>query len=257
MKSKNLKRNRSRHAVNKPKTKTNKGIKTSLNKSRKDKKQTRTVKKNSDRGKANQIAKKNIAKQLKHQEHQKQKKKTTNIPAPKEAREAIDMILGNSVAVDYLKKNVSKSSIDVLDFLTIPRTDEYIAEQLDIKINSIRRILNIMQGYGITNYYIAKNTNGWLSFAWYMNTSKIQSFFNYINSIDNREVVIKEDCNDYFVCKKCYETNNLIFTFESAFETEFKCTSCKSKFSRISKEEAANLIKNREVEANPVRSETN
>ncbi|EQD80504.1 Transcription factor TFIIE, alpha subunit, partial [mine drainage metagenome] len=77
------------------------------------------------------------------------------------------MLFSNDFAVNYLKKNVNKNALEVLALLQSPNTDEAISMQLDMKVNSVRRILNIMQGYGITNYYVAKNTNGWLSFAWY------------------------------------------------------------------------------------------
>ena len=98
-----------------------------------------------------------------------------------------------------------------------------------------------MQGYGITNYYISKNTNGWLSFAWYINTNKINSFFDYINSIKKEEITVTEDCNDYFVCDKCYDKDKLIFQFDAAFESNFKCSICGSKFKRINKEDAKKL----------------
>ncbi len=173
---------------------------------------------------------------------EKTKKNKSNIPSQKEAKEAINAIMGSDFAIDYLQKNVSKNAADVLGFLGTPKTDEYIAEQLAIKINSVRRILNIMQGYGITNYYIAKNTNGWLSFAWYINVNKIQSFFNYIRSINGNDVVIRDDCNDYFICGKCYKDDRLIFTFEAAFEAKFRCSICGSKFDMVGKDEAERLV---------------
>ncbi|EQD62496.1 Transcription factor TFIIE, alpha subunit [mine drainage metagenome] len=153
------------------------------------------------------------------------------------------MLFSNDFAVNYLKKNVNKNALEVLALLQSPNTDEAISMQLDMKVNSVRRILNIMQGYGITNYYVAKNTNGWLSFAWYVNTNKMGSFFDYIKSMKGDEYsAIKDDCNDYFVCKKCYADDNIIFTFDAAYEAGFKCGACGSKFDMISKDEAMALI---------------
>ncbi len=182
--------------------------------------------------------------QIKQKMVQKREEKANKyIPSPKETKEALNILFANDFAVDYLKKNVNKSALDVLSLLQSPNTDESIAMQLDMKVNSVRRILNIMQGYGITNYYVAKNTNGWLSFAWYINTSKISSFFDYIKSMRGDEYsVIKEDCNDYFVCKKCYKDDSIIFTFDAAYEAGFRCGSCGEKFDMISKEEAMELI---------------
>ena len=107
---------------------------------------------------------------------------------------------------------------------------------------AIRRILNILQGYGITNYYVAKNTNGWLSFAWFINIDKVEPFLEYVNRMGNGNSIIKDECNDYFVCRKCYDTDKLIFTFDSAYESGFKC-SCGGALERIGKAEAEKLMR--------------
>ncbi|MGC8537809.1 MAG: hypothetical protein ACP5MZ_02375 [Candidatus Micrarchaeia archaeon] len=193
--------------------------------------------------KVQQIKPKTVQKNAEKLVQKREERVNKYIPSPKETKEALNILFANDFAVDYLKKNVNKSALDVLSLLQSPNTDEAIAMQLGMKVNSVRRVLNIMQGYGITNYYVAKNTNGWLSFAWYINTSKISSFFDYIKSMKGDEYsVIKEDCNDYFVCKKCYKDDSIIFTFDAAYEAGFKCGSCGEKFDMISKEEAMELI---------------
>lgn len=182
-------------------------------------------------------------KQPKKQMTAKEKREKLYIPEPKRAREALNTIIGDGFAADYLKKNVSKNALDVLSAITAPKTAEQVSALLDIKINFVRSMLNIMQGYGITNYYVAKNDNGWLSFAWYINTTKLQSFFEYIRSIKGEEVVIKDDCNDYFVCSKCYGDTKLIFAFDAAYEAGFRCKACGGKFKMIDRSEAENLVK--------------
>ena len=190
-----------------------------------------------------QIKPKNVLRNAEKPVQKREGKVNNYIPSPKETKEALNVLFANDFAVDYLKKNVNKSALDVLSLLQSPNTDEAIAMQLDMKVNSVRRILNIMQGYGITNYYVAKNTNGWLSFAWYVNTGKISSFFDYIKSMKGDEYsVIKEDCNDYFVCNKCYKDDSIIFTFDAAYEAGFKCGSCGGKFDMINKNDAMELI---------------
>ncbi len=170
------------------------------------------------------------------------KLKNMNIGKPEEVKNAINMLLNNEQIIDYLKKNVSRVAPEVISMLSVPRTDEYIAVQLDLKINAIRRILNILQGYGITNYYVAKNTNGWLSFAWFINIDKVEPFLEYVNRMGNGNSIINDECNDYFVCRKCYDTDKLIFTFDSAYESGFRC-SCGGTLERIGKAEAEKLMR--------------
>jgi transcription factor E len=159
-----------------------------------------------------------------------------------EVKAAIDQLQSNDTATNYLKKNISKRALDVINALATPKTDEALAEELGLKINAVRRILNIMQGYGITNYYIAKNVNGWLSFAWYVNVDKIPPFFEQIESMESTRPAIREDCNDYFVCDKCYDQTKLVFTFESAFEDNFKCGVCGTGLRMLDKSQASELI---------------
>jgi len=194
---------------------------------------------------------KKIASRSEREQHQQTKqkikapeKKRTNVSIsnPDEVKASVDTLLLNTHAVEYLKKNVSKMAVDVITMLVTPKTDEYIAEELGMKINAIRRILNIMQGYGITNYYISKNTKGWLSFAWYINTSKLPPFLEYVDSMEREKSIVTDTCNDYFVCQGCYSNDRFVFTFDSAFENNFKCNNCGKNLNRMNREEAQLLI---------------
>jgi transcription factor E len=161
------------------------------------------------------------------------KKAVMGLPDSSESKSAIDILMQNAKGISYLKKNVSKNVVDVISLLTAPRTDEYITEKLGIKINAVRRMLNIMQNYGITNYYISKNKNGWLSFAWYMNTGKLPAFLEMVKGAESEKSMIEEDCNDYFVCNSCYKENKLIFTFDAAYEAGFACNACGKNLDRV------------------------
>lgn len=185
-----------------------------------------------------------IAAKLKNVEKNSEGRKRVNVsvPQPQEVKEALDTLFSNDQAVEYLKKNVSKMAVDVIGMLVTPKTDEYLAEQMGTKINAIRRILNIMQGYGITNYYISKNTKGWLSFAWYINISKLPPFLDYVAGMEHEKSIVNESCNDYFVCKSCYESDRFVFTFDSAYENAFKCNNCGKGLERMDRNEAQSLI---------------
>ncbi|MGC8687660.1 MAG: hypothetical protein ACP5RM_03100 [Candidatus Micrarchaeia archaeon] len=166
---------------------------------------------------------------------------TANVEMPENAKRAIETILANQKVIDYLNKNISKRSVEVISMLSTPKTDEVIAATLNMKVNAVRRILNIMQGYGITNYYISKNTNGWLSFAWFINANKLQNFFDYVESMTKDRTIINDNSNDYFICKKCFDSDKLIYTFDAAFESNFRCKVCNAKLDHIEKSEVEAL----------------
>jgi transcription factor E len=158
------------------------------------------------------------------------------------AMKYIEALVEDTRISDYLNKNVSRHASEVIDLLTTPRTDEEIAAALDLKINAVRRILNIMQGYGITNYNVSKNNEGWLSFAWYINTNKVPQFFDYVKNTTSEKATLKDDCNDYFICKSCYDDNKFIFTFDAAYESGFKCNICSKQLHRIDRGKASELL---------------
>lgn len=168
-------------------------------------------------------------------------KVNVSIPEQVDAKKAINNLLLSERAVEYLKRNVSKRAVDVINMLAAPETDEGLAEMLGMKINAVRRILNIMHGYGITNYYVSKNVNGWLSFSWYINANKVPVFLEYIGSMENEKLTADENCNDYFVCNGCYKNDKFIYTFDAAFEAGFKCN-CGSNLERIDKPQVETLL---------------
>jgi transcription factor E len=168
-------------------------------------------------------------------------KVNVSIPEQADAKKAIDNLLLSETAVEYLKRNVSKRAVDVINMLAAPETDEGLAEMLGMKINAIRRILNIMHGYGITNYYVSKNVNGWLSFSWYINANKVPVFLDYISSMEKEKLTADENCNDFFVCNGCYKNDKFIYTFDAAFEAGFKCN-CGNNLERIDKPQVEALL---------------
>lgn len=232
-----IKRNADRHV--------NKVLKSAVGGTGKIHSKNRTDKSKAYFGRRTQSAAKQQVKRIASATSTQRKRKakiSVNIPSVEDSRKVLNIISSNSVAVNYITKNISKRVMDVLNLLETPTSDEEIAQTLDMKINAVRRILNIAQEYGITNYYVTKNTNGWLSFAWYINANKLPYFLDYINSNNKVKSVINDECNDYFICKTCYEKDKVVFTFDAAFENGFKCNVCKSDFVRMDKEEAKKLI---------------
>ncbi len=168
-----------------------------------------------------------------------------SIDLQRKIHSVIDDLANNDVVATYLSQRVSKNSIDIIKELVKPKTDDEMAEDLDIKINSVRRIVNILHTYGLTNYRREKNKEGWESFYWYINIRKIPDFLNYVVSVSSTKLNIDDKCNDYFVCNHCYNENRMIFNFDSAFEADFKCINCGGSLIRISKPQAIDLAKNK------------
>ncbi|MGC8479852.1 MAG: hypothetical protein ACP5M9_04290, partial [Candidatus Micrarchaeia archaeon] len=133
----------------------------------------------------------------------------------------------------------------VLNFLVEkPDVDENISEVLKIKLNETRRVLNLLNSYGLLKYNTNKDANGWLTFVWYMDYNSVDQFLEKVEEFNNSKVIyLPKDCNDFFICNNCSKTHTMIVSFETAFDSQFKCV-CGSKLSMIERSKAEDLYKN-------------
>ncbi|MGC8586708.1 MAG: hypothetical protein ACP5K9_00230 [Candidatus Micrarchaeia archaeon] len=153
---------------------------------------------------------------------------------------AINEAISDSKFSDYIAKNVGKKGEDIIKLLADYQTDESIAAKTNIKINEVRRMLNSLNTIGVARYESDKANNGWLTFRWYIDPEKLRGFVYKVNE-ENNDYSLPENCNDFFVCEKCFEENKTIFPFWTAEEMNFKCE-CGRMMKRIDKEEAERLI---------------
>ena len=146
---------------------------------------------------------------------------------------------------EHLTTTVGDRAVDIVKILyKKPQTDEKLAEKLEMKINEVRRALNMMNGHGITKYDVTKDNSGWLIFTWRVDAEKLSEYANVHKNVPvAAEAVLPENCNDFFLCKKCYENNMIVLPFDSAIEYSFKCSDCGSKLDMVDRENAKLFIK--------------
>lgn len=157
----------------------------------------------------------------------------------------VSELVGNITLTKTVGTTVGAGAIDVLKTLVEgPKTDESIAEKLSIKVNDVRRMLNVMNSYSIVRYDVNKDNKGWLIFTWRIDSEKLSE---YVTGINKETVVVEAalpgNCNDFFVCKGCYSKEKTVLPFDSAFESNFSCVSCGKPFALLSREETVALFK--------------
>lgn len=144
---------------------------------------------------------------------------------------------------NYVDRGIGKRAKEIIKVLATPQTDDLVAEKLDIKINEVRRMLNMLNTYGVARYNVNKDSRGWLTFKWYIDANKLGEMRNDVSAKSGAGAYkIPESCNDFFLCAKCYDEQKTIFPFETAFEMNFRCDDCGSAMKRVDKEEVAGLV---------------
>ncbi len=144
---------------------------------------------------------------------------------------------------EYISKNVGARANDVITALIEkPWVDDKLSEHLSLKLNETRRVLNILNTYGVVRYNINKNSDGWLTFIWYLDVEAMDVLNNTVKSDIEKKQVLPDNCNDFFVCSACSKKHNIVLPFELAFENKFRCN-CGKMLVMISKDQAEQLYR--------------
>ncbi|MCL5420107.1 MAG: hypothetical protein M1354_04520 [Candidatus Marsarchaeota archaeon] len=154
----------------------------------------------------------------------------------------VNEILKQEVFSEFVTRNVGRLGVDLIKTLnSSPSVDDKLAARANIKVNEVRRVLNVLNGYGMTKYDVNKDGKGWLTFKWYLDKHKIRAFYDSLCEKEGeRKITLPEDCNDFFYCVSCYSEQKVILPFDSAFDAEFKCD-CGKKLVVVDKEHAVSL----------------
>ena len=143
---------------------------------------------------------------------------------------------------EFISRNVGTRANDILSTLISgPLVDDKIAEQLSLKPNETRRMLNVLNTYGLVRYNINKNNEGWLSFMWYLDFESIKGLETKINTNTGSEV-LPAGCNDFFVCSECSKSHKIVLPFEVALDNKFRC-GCGKKLESISRLDAEQMYR--------------
>lgn len=156
----------------------------------------------------------------------------------------VETVLTEGVFTEFVVKNVGKSGIDLINNLnSAPHTDDKLATKMEIKVNEVRRMLNVLNGYGITKYDINKDGKGWLTFKWYLDREKMIAFRSTLTErTSDANLAVNGECNDFFYCVSCYNDQKVILPFESAFDINFTCE-CGKALSALDKIQVSALVK--------------
>ena len=206
---------------------------------------------------------KNIAKKPKHNKNTKKIQTKPKHPThhkpntakPTKSQKPIQNIETHTKSITIIQSPNFSSDINtkagpiatdiLLELTKEPKTDEDLALKLNVKVNDARRTLNILNSYGIVKYDVNKDNKGWLIFNWKLNDGKIEDYVKIIETAANasQDPILPNNCNDFFICKKCYPSAKIVLPFDSAFESGFTCSACGKPYTTLNREETISLFK--------------
>ena len=125
--------------------------------------------------------------------------------------------------------NDEENSVSIIKcMLEGKTTDEEIAEETEIRLNIVRRVLYKLYDAGVASYKRSKDPETqWYTYSWKFEEKKISEILekNYEKiSRDLNESLEYEEENMFFICK----SNDHRYNFEEASENNFTCGECGS-----------------------------
>ena len=128
---------------------------------------------------------------------------------------------------EFINETIGEKGILVLENIGDGATDELIEEKTKLKLAEIRSILNHLHSYGFVEYTREKNLiNGWFKYTWREDIGKAKQNFLLYKKREYeklRRFMKSAEETVFYKCRKgCAKLK-----FEDAFESKFKCPSCR------------------------------
>ncbi|MFP4589971.1 MAG: transcription factor E [Halobacteriota archaeon] len=140
---------------------------------------------------------------------------------------AFEGLLADPVIQKYLHELVGPQGMPVA---AAPHdgevTDEELAEQLDLELNTVRRALFILYENDLANYRrVRDEDSGWLTYLWTFEYDSIPE--NLEEEMRRLKVGLErrkefEQTHEFYLCANC----SIRFEFSEAMDFDFECPEC-------------------------------
>lgn len=143
------------------------------------------------------------------------------------------------------KKFLKYKEIDPVDFASMEKSDEDLADITQISLNTIRHTLYSLYEHRLAEYRRIKNSEtGWLTYLWVMRMENINSVL--MGELDTAKSKLEaklhyDEANDFYQCKEC----GLTITFNEAMEQNFSCPQCDNMLVHFDNELLVNAVRKR------------
>lgn len=145
----------------------------------------------------------------------------------------------------FLEEIVGEEGMDVVEILLHKKaTDEDIAEEIESKLNIVRKILYKLYDFRLASYIRTKDKEiGWYVYTWTLDLKRAKDV------IEKRKLRILEELEAkleferehvFFLCKN----ENIKVPFHIASECEFKCPHCSNVMEFVDNQEFVCSLEN-------------
>jgi transcription initiation factor TFIIE subunit alpha len=122
-------------------------------------------------------------------------------------------------------------------------TDESIANESGIRLNTIRKILYKLYDHALVSAKrVQDEKTGWYIFYWKLQSDQLDAFIRNRKRRTLEKLKARYDfelAHEFFVCPKC---QNVRVTFEDAMESTFRCIQCGEQLKSVNNEKIVQFL---------------
>ncbi|MHC1605209.1 MAG: transcription factor E [Candidatus Methanofastidiosia archaeon] len=133
----------------------------------------------------------------------------------------------DSIIFEFLEDLLGEGGVEIASIIsTKESTAEELAEEIDMKINNVRKVLYKLYDHRLASYRRTRDkTTGWYIYFWKLNIDNAPSIVknietNYLKKLEDN--LQYETASMYFICKNSCQR----LSFEDAQEINFICPVC-------------------------------
>lgn len=133
----------------------------------------------------------------------------------------------DTMIFEFLEDLLGEGGVEIASIIgTKESTAEELAEETNMKINDVRKVLYKLYDHRLASYRRTRDKNtGWYIYYWKLDLDKAPGIVkgmesDYLARLEER--LEHETASMYFICKN----NCLRFSFSDAQDVGFKCPSC-------------------------------
>ncbi|MEM0152783.1 MAG: hypothetical protein QXJ56_07480 [Ignisphaera sp.] len=145
--------------------------------------------------------------------------------------------------IEVLAGENGKKIVEILLNSQGGKSDEELAQELNVRVNDVRKLLYELSKQGFVAYTrMTKGDSRWYSYYWYTDMDMLkQSINRRMNEIRRvlNERLAYEESQTFYMCP-----NDLSrYTFDEAFENNFRCIHCGSELIEIDNSRTVQYLK--------------
>jgi transcription initiation factor TFIIE subunit alpha len=156
---------------------------------------------------------------------------------------ALNIDIEDMIIKEYLVDMAGEDAPSIVRSCISPRTDEEIARKTNIKVNTVRTVLNRLHYLGILEYDRDKDEKtNWFTYTWKLRPVRLIELVKKAWGERLDELQSRSEAEEGYVYFRCHN-NCERFPFEVAIEYDFKCPHCSQEMKEIDNAELVKQLK--------------